>query len=200
MPGYSWHVHQQVQAEVRAGAPPTVPMSSATIVAAVAGFGALLMMVASWAPWVSMRVFSFHRTVGGLHSGLDGRYLLAMGFAALLTVVAAVVQQSNKQVRQVCAGALVAIGAIGLGIVIHEWSHISSAVSDFNKLFSTFTNSFQNSGGVPGTGFPGTSTTPGINPFTPDLFSIHVAKGWGLVASGVACSITGLAGAYLFLV
>ncbi len=198
MPGYSWQMHQQVRAEVGAGAPTAVPMSSATVVAAVAGAGALLMLVGAWAPWVSIGFASFHQKVGGLHNGLDGRYLLGMGFAALLTAVAALVQQSNKQVRMICAGALVAIGVIGLGVVIHEWTTITGHVREMNQFFKEFSSSF---GGDPSSsGFPGSTGITGTNPLSSDLFSFHVAKGWGLVASGVACSITGLAGAYLFLV
>lgn len=194
MPGFSWQQSQQVQAEVRAAAGPAVPMSSATVVAAVAGLGGLLMLVGSWAPWLSMQFLGLSHKASGLDNGLDGRYVLALGVAALLAAGTAVTTgQVNRQIRQICAGALFGLGAIGLILVIHEWVTISDGVRDFNRVASTVGSSLH--GSLP-------ATAPGT---TGDAFStlfqgLHVSRGWGLGLSGFASSVTGLAGMYLFLV
>jgi hypothetical protein len=105
-----------------------------------------------------------------------------MVVAALLTGAVAVLWQSNRSVRQVCAGILVAIGAVGLGIVIHEWSTISHASRAVNSLAD---------------GFGANSSLAGGESFG-SLFSFHVAKGWGLVIDGLACTVAGLTGVALF--
>ena len=191
MPGYSWQVQQQVHAQVLAEAPPAVPLSSATMVAAVAGIGSLVMMVGAWGPWVTMRVFTYSERIRGLHSGINGRYVLALAFVSLLAAGSALTTgQTSKQVRQISAGVIVAIGVIGLGIVIHDWTTLSDRIREANDYLTSFGDSFAS------TAPPGTT-----NPLAASGFDgIHVAKSWGLTLSGVGSAVTGLAGAYLFVV
>lgn len=194
MPGYSWQQSQQTWAAVNAEAGPAVPMSPATIVAAVAGFGALLMIVGSFAPWVKVSFGSLGQSAGGLHRGLDGPYLLGMGVAALLAAGAAVTSQANRQVRQISAGVLVLLGGVGLGIVIHEWTHVTHAFNALKSFANQLTSTF------PATTDASGSSMPLSTEFSSFLSQFHVTKGWGLMLCGVASSVTALAGAYLFLV
>jgi hypothetical protein len=165
-------------------------MSNAVIVAGVGALGALLMIVGGWAPWVKVSFGGFgDQTVGGLHGGLDGGLVLGMGFAGLLAAGMAVTAQTNRQVVQIGAGALVLVGAVGLIVVIHDWTTLSSHINQANAYFKDFLSSAPTSGGID-------VAPPGFD--ASSLF--HVAKGWGLMLSGVASVTTGLAGAYLFLV
>lgn len=195
MPGYSWAQHQAVQAQVGSDAGPSVPLSASTIVAAVAGLGALLMLVGSWGAWVKLTVFDEAQTVGGLNRDLDGKYVLALGIAALLVAGTAVTTgQTNLQVRQICAGVLAGLGAIGLGIVIHEWVTVSDQFRQANEYLTSFANSFSQS-------LPPNSTDPLASQFADGFANaFHISKGWGLTLSGASSAVTGLAGAYLFIV
>ncbi|HVV75975.1 MAG TPA: hypothetical protein VHC43_08050 [Mycobacteriales bacterium] len=185
MPGYSWHQHQQVRAEVAAHAPPAVPMSSGTVLAAVAGLGGLLMVVGGWAPWVKVGVGTFvTQSVAGHERGLHGLLVLALGVAALLAAGTAVTAQSNRQLRQICAGSLVALGAVGLVTVIHDWTTLTDHFRKLNDFIASINQYAIANGAAPGS--------------TLD-FTLHIAKQWGLVLSGVATVVTGLAGVFLFL-
>lgn len=194
MPGYSGYQHEQVRAQVFADAPPAIPMSSANVVAGVAAAGSLLMLVGAWGPWVKLGFpfISYSHTVGGLTSGLDGRYMLGIAVAALLTAGTALTTgQSSLQIRQICAGALVGLGAIGLILVVHEWLTISDHVRTLNSFMAEFrTQLSQYSQAVGG------STS---DPFLSAGDVMKVSRSWGLWLAGIASSITGLAGAYLFL-
>lgn len=196
MPGYSGYQHQVVQAQVYADAPPAIPMSSASVVSGVALVGSLLMLVGSWGPWVKIGLpfFGYSRAGGGLTSGLDGRYVLGLGIAALLTAGTALTTgQSSVQIRQICAGALIGLGMVGLILVVHEWVTISDHVRTLNSFIDQFrTQLSQYSQSVGGS----TST----DPFLGVGDTLKVSRGWGLWLSGIASSVTGLAGAYLCLV
>lgn len=191
MPGYSGYQHEQVWAQVRADAPPSLPLSSANVVAGVAVLGGLLMVVGSWGPWIKVGVFGFSETVGGLHDGLNGRYVLALAIAVLLTGGTAMTAgQESLQVRQVCAGVLVALGVVGLGIVIHDWVTVSDQVARVNSYTDAFRNQATSEFGA------SSQAQTLLNSFD----GFHVSRAWGLMVSGVASAIAGLAGAYLFLV
>jgi hypothetical protein len=190
MPGYSVFQHEQVRAQTHAAAPPAVPLSSANLIAAVAILGSLLMLVGSWGTWLKLSVFGFSDTAGGLHSDLDGRYVLAVGIAALLTAGTAMTSgQTSNQVRQICAGVLAGLGAVGLIIVVHEWLTISDHVRQLNALTKSFGSQFSTQLG-----------SPAADQLLSSFDGVHIARGWGLWLSGIASSVTGLAGAYLFLV
>jgi hypothetical protein len=186
MPGYSWHMHQQVRAEVSAAAGPAVPMSAATVIAAVAGGGGLLMVVGGWAPWVRVGAGTFgEQTVAGHQQGLHGLIVLGLGVAAVLAAATAVSARSNKQVRQISAGSLAALGVIGLIVVIHDWTTLADHFRKANDFLRAFNQYLAANGGSAPAGFD---------------ITLHIAKQWGLMLSGVASVITGLAGVYLLLV
>lgn len=186
MPGYSWHVHQQVRGEVVAGAPPAVPMSTGTVVAGVAALGSLLMVVGGWAPWVKVGVGILgQQSVSGHQQGLHGLIVLALGVAALLAAATAITSQSNPQLHRICAGALVGLGLIGLVVVIHDWSTLTDHFRKVNEFINSVNQSITSTGG---------STLPGLD------FTLTISKQWGLVLSGIASVVTGLAGVYLLLV
>lgn len=177
------------------GAPPppnpaaaALPRGTATTVAAVAALSSVLMLIGAFGPWVTIHAFGVSQTGGGMRSGLDGRYILALGIAAMLAAGTAVTAgQDSKQVRQVCAGALVVLGITGLIVVIHEWGSITTHVRQLNGFINSFGSALA-------------SNTPGgSDPFGAG-FSLHVSRDWGLWLSGFASVVAGLAGAYLFLV
>lgn len=176
------------QGPIRVAAPASAPLSGATIVAGIAALGSLLMLLGAWAPWVSVQVFGVTDHVGGLHSGLHGRYVLAFGLAAVLASAMVLTSQANLQVRNIGAGALVALGLAGLGFVIHDWGTVTDRFRDVNALVDQLGNQL-------GAG------APSGNPFAQLGFDgFHVAKGWGLTLSGVASAITAISGGYLFVV
>jgi hypothetical protein len=191
MPGYSWQQSQQVQGQVLADAGPAVPMSSGNLVAGAAALGSLLMLIGSWGPWIKIGIFHFNETVGGLRSGLNGRYVLALGIAALLTAGAAMTSgQTSREVRQICAGVLGALGAIGLGLVIHDWTTISDHARQVNGYADLIRSQAASQFGA----------SPAAQSLLASFDGIHVARAWGLILSGAASTLTGLAGVYLFLV
>jgi hypothetical protein len=191
MPGYSWQQSQQVQAQVLADAGPAVPMSGGNLIAGVAALGSLLMLIGSWGPWIKVRIFHFSETVGGLRSGLNGRYVLALAVAALLTAGTAMTSgQASRQVRQICAGVLAALGAVGLGLVIHDWV----TISDHARQVNAYTDL------IKGQAASQLGASAAAQSLLASFDGIHVARAWGLMLSGVASSVTGLAGVYLFLV
>jgi hypothetical protein len=158
--------------------------------AAVAAVGSALMLVGAWGTWVKIGIFNISESVGGLHGGVDGRYVLALGLAALLTAGSAITTgQTNLQVRQICAGVLIVLGVIGLIIVVHSWVTISDQVERVNAFTQSFTDQYGQLG-------DGAATR---NPLLASFDGIHVSRGWGLWLSGIASSITGLAGVYLAL-
>jgi hypothetical protein len=163
-----------------AGPRPDVPVA-----AAAAGFGSLLMLVGAWAPWVTVTVFSTSEHVGGLREGLNGRWVLALGFAAILTAGTVAGAQANLQVRMVCGGVLLGVGVVGLGIVVHDWTTVADRFREVNTFFDQFRDRLATS-------------ADGTNPLTTLGFDgFEVSKAWGLTLSGVASAITGLAGGYL---
>jgi hypothetical protein len=168
--------------------PSAAPVSSANLIVGAALLGSLLMLVGSWGPWLKLSVFGFSDTAGGLHSEMDGRYVLALGIAGLLTAGTALTSgQSSHQIRQICAGVLTTLGVVALIIVIHEWVTISDHIRQFNAFAKPVLSQIS-------------STSPSADPYLSAFDGIHVARGWGLWLSGIASSVTGLAGAYLFLV
>jgi hypothetical protein len=192
MPGYSGYQHQVVRSQVLADEPPGVPVTGANLVAGIAAFGSLLMLIGAWGTWVKITFFGQSAGFGGLHSELNGRYLLGLGIAALLTAGTALTSgQSSLQIRQICAGGLIAIGLVGLVIVIHVWTTISDGAEWFNDFAQSFAS------GVDQFGIDPSQRGAVLNAFAQ---GVHVSRGWGLWLSGIASSVTGLAGAFLFLV
>jgi hypothetical protein len=175
-----------VMPPVMATARYATPRTRASFAATAAAIGGALMLLGAWAPWVTVSVFNRSEHVGGLRSGLDGKWILALGIAVILAAAVAAASQANPQARMICGGVLLALGLVVLGIVIHDWTTVSDRVREVNTFFHQFGDQLNSSALG--------STLAGLG-----LDSFRVSKAWGLMLSGVAGVATAASGVYLLV-
>jgi hypothetical protein len=142
-------------------AAPSVTVSGRTLAAGGGVVAALFMCVGAAAPWLQISVFGVSVTRGGLHSPLDGKWLLLLGLVGLAAAAALAVASSGTQLRQLAAAGLLLVAVVGLVFVVHQYVVISDKAGEFNTFLSDI------GGGA---------------------VDVHMSSGWGLWLAGFGCA------------
>jgi hypothetical protein len=146
--------------QVAAAPAAAVTISASTLIGAGAAVAAALACLGAWAPWFSISLFGVSANFSGLHSQLDGRYVMVLGLVGVVLAVALVVLPRGTPSRSGVLGGLALIGVVGFVIVARQYVHLSDTASMFSGTF----------------GVPGVSQE----------LSIHAGPGWGLWLDGFA--------------
>jgi hypothetical protein len=96
------------------------------------------MCAGAFAPWVSASAYgaSFHYS--GMHSALDGRWLLGLGFVVAMLGVLLTASPQQRDARAAICAVCVVVGIVGLVIVIHQHDQLSSRLQVANDLLGSF--------------------------------------------------------------
>jgi hypothetical protein len=109
--------------------------SSAAVGIVVSG---ALMCVGAIAPWLHAAADGETFHYSGMHSQLDGRWVLGLGVVVVvLGVLLAAVPQAREARAALCA-ACVVVGIVGLVVVIHQHDVLSSRFRLVNDLLGAY--------------------------------------------------------------
>jgi hypothetical protein len=139
----------------------TLTVSTRVLVGIGACVAGALACLGAWAPWFSLSIEGVTASFGGLHSHLDGDYLLVLGVIAMACGVALAALPAHSPSRPPVAMVLALVGIIGLIIAVRQYVHLSNTASQISNL----------SGMIPG-----------------NALGLHAAAGWGLWLDGFACT------------
>jgi hypothetical protein len=117
-----------------------VTLSQSTMAAIGVAVAGLLTCVGAWGPWVRVSAASegFALDFGGLHSGLDGKWVLALGVIAAALGVALLTMPSGNELRTGSSIVLIIAGIVGVVLVGHEYVTISDHVSEINGAVPSY--------------------------------------------------------------
>jgi hypothetical protein len=141
--------------------PSTVTVSTRVLIGIGACVAGAFACLGACAPWFSLSVEGVTASFSGLHSHLDGDYLLVLGVIAMACGVALAVLPAHTPGRVPVATVLALVGVVGLVIAARQYVHLSDTASRISDL----------GGLIPG-----------------DVLNLHAAAGWGLWLDGLACT------------
>jgi hypothetical protein len=107
----------------------------AAIGVAVAG---LLMCLGAWGPWLRATGFGASLDYGGLHSDLDGKWIMALGLGTLVLGGLLYAMPSGHDLRSVAAVLAIIVGIVGLVIVVRQYVELSDKLSDINGVLGAY--------------------------------------------------------------
>jgi hypothetical protein len=171
IPPQGWQA--PVGTTVRPPATASVTVSAPTLAGIGGVVAALMMCLGAWAPWLHVGSLGIGLDFSGLHSHLDGRYIMILGFVALMLSAGLLVLPRDHAIRTAAVAVLTLIGVVGLVLVVHEYVVLSDRASDINQAI-----------GLSGVG---------------NLLDIHVQSGWGLWLAGLGCAGASAAGVAAYL-
>jgi hypothetical protein len=119
-------------------APVGVTMSQAGLAAVGVGVAGLLMCLGAWGPWLRATGFGANLDYGGMHAGLDGKWVMALGLATIVLGVLLYATPSGHGLRSITAIATVVIAVVGLVVVVHQYVELSDKLSDINGALGAF--------------------------------------------------------------
>jgi hypothetical protein len=154
--------HQAEPAAVAGSQPSRRQTSTAAVGIVISG---VLMCAGALAPWLHAAADgeSFHYS--GMHSQLDGRWVLGLGaVVVILGVLLAAVPQGREARAALCAVCVV-VGIVGLVVVIHQHDVLSSRLRLVNDVLGTYLQIHIGAGWglwLAGLGCVGASTAGGL--------------------------------------
>jgi hypothetical protein len=109
--------------------------SLAAIAVAVAG---LITCLGAWGPWLHASGGGLGFDYGGLHSELNGKWVLGVGLIGLVLGVVLYTLPSGHDLRRAVSIAVIVLGVIGLIVVVRQYVKLSDAVSEINGPLGAF--------------------------------------------------------------
>jgi hypothetical protein len=113
-------------------APAGVTVSQSGLAAIGVAVAGLLMCLGAWGPWLRATGFGANLDYGGLHSDLDGKWVMALGLVALVLGGLLYALPSGEGLRTAASIAVLIVGIIGLVVVVHQYVELSDKLSDVN--------------------------------------------------------------------
>jgi hypothetical protein len=127
-------------------APPGVTFSQTALAAIGVAVAGLLTSLGAWGPWLRITGFGASINYGGLHSELDGKWVLGVGLVTLVLGGLLYAMPSGHGLRTAASIATIVVGVIGLVIVVHQYIELSDKVSDINGALGAYLSVHVSSG------------------------------------------------------